>query len=207
MERKDYPRVSNILSLVKDFSGIDAAVLKAKANDGTIVHKAINDHLLGNEPIFLSPGFDTMSQEERIVDAGRAGRRFLYFKSFMVWFEELRPTLDVHEDENRLYDDTLKYSGAIDGLCYMPHTQIPTLIDFKTSAQEDTLCWPLQGHMYHQLLEKNNPGKLFSNRMIFLRLSPLGKFPFVHTYEHMHDTWQYCKELISQYHEKISVVH
>ncbi len=204
MERKDYPRVSHILDCLRDFSGIPEDVLKAKANDGTIVHKAIQTVLGKRFPVFLKDNFFDMSLEEQKLERIRAKRRYLYYRSFLNWFVELKPEFIPEYLETRFYDDELRYTGQIDAICRMSGDTV-TLVDYKTSVNEDKKCWPLQAHMYRNLLTTNLKFPV-STKIIFLRLDPLGNMPTAHKYTYEDKTWEYCKQLISQWHEKNAVV-
>lgn len=203
MNRSEYPRVSHILSQVKDFSHINPQVLAAKANDGTIVHKAIAAHLSGELPFLISETFCNMTQKEKENDKHRSIRRYNYYFSFLKWQMAVNAKFNPEYLDQRFYNDVLCYTGAIDGLFHFNHGDKYILVDFKTSAQvEDT--WILQGHMYLNLLEANNAPNL-SDKIYFLKLCPEGGLPHVEKYTYTEKTWQYCKQLIFQYHEKKKV--
>lgn len=199
MQRDKYPRVSEILTLVKDFSHIPKSVLDAKAHDGTLVHTAIHSHLIGGFPSFLSENYHSMHFNEQLIEDERAKRRYRYFLSYLKWEDEVKPEFISDYLETRFWDDELCYSGQIDGIMHLPAESLPVLIDFKTSAAEDPLTWPLQAHLYHNLVQKNTTLTL-QGRFLFLRLNPTGGLPAAHIYKYDVNTWKYCDELVNRYH-------
>ena len=150
-----YTRVSSIISLFSDFSHIDAGVLANKAKIGTNVHKAINEHIeLGI----------TLSQLNE--------REELYFRSWKEWYENQDGR--VCHMETRLYDDARMITGCIDGIWVNTGA---CLIDWKTSANENSLTWPLQAALYIELIRLNKD--LFDfpifDTVFFLKLDRYGK--------------------------------
>lgn len=150
-----YTRVSEIISLFSDFSHIEPHVLANKARIGTNVHKAINEHIeLG---INLSPLND---------------RESLYFQSWKGWYENQDGR--VNHMETRLYDDARMITGCIDGIWVNTGA---CLIDWKTSANENPLTWPLQAALYIELIRLNKEQFDFPifDTAFFLKLDRYGK--------------------------------
>jgi hypothetical protein len=177
---KDYVRVSTILSQLQNFDHIDPVVLQAKAHLGTRVHEAIDLYFNG-KPHNLAP------KEEA------------YFTSFMRWYGLMNPKVIIQEA--RYYDHDKKLTGQVDAVLKLPYEKIPVLIDWKTSAVENTMIWTYQGHFYHHLLKKNGITFL-ADRVLFVKLDPRGNPPKVSVYEIVPDTTDYCLSLVDKYWEK-----
>lgn len=156
---KNYARVSDIISPFNDFSKIDPEVLKKKADLGTRVHDAIKDLINDDFPV-ITPDI------------------FGYVESFQQWRELIKPTF--LESEMRYYDETKMLTGCIDALIKMEFEDKAILIDFKTSAQESPITWPMQAHLYQYLLSTAN--KNIASRFLFLKLDKQGQFPKVFSY-------------------------
>lgn len=169
-----YTRISQILSVIPSITGrkddtndpifgfpyqqIDQEILKKKCTIGTNVHAAIN--------AWATDDFIPLSECERG-----------YYESFVKWKDlvHLKPI----ESEIRLYDDSIKITGAIDMLAQLKGSTEFQLIDFKCSAQAD-IKWSLQACFYYHLLTINkfkiNPS------VLFIQLDKNGNLPKVHTY-------------------------
>lgn len=156
---KQYARVSDILKPFCDFSNIDEAVLNNKARIGTDVHKAINDDICEEFPIIFPESHG-------------------YLSSYYQWKERLLPSFSLAE--TRLYCDEKMISGQIDTLVQFKGENGLVLVDFKTSAQESPIVWPMQAHLYHYLLIKN--GWNVTSRFLFVKLDKHGKLPTVFQY-------------------------
>ncbi len=156
---KMYARVSDILSAFNDFSGIDPIVLKNKANLGTRVHECIKQIIDGDFPV-VTP--DILG----------------YVQSFQEWVKLIN--LTFLESEMRYYDDTKMLTGCIDALIKLEGEEKAILIDFKTSAQESPVTWPMQAHLYQYLLSTAN--KIIAPRFLFIKLDKTGKLPKVFQY-------------------------
>lgn len=155
-----YARVSNVIKPFTDFSHIDPDVLQNKCRIGTEVHEAINDEILGTFPILSK---DCLG----------------YFVSFEKWKDKL--SIEFLASERRYFCDEKKITGQIDALIKFPDEKNPILVDFKTSAQESPIVWPMQAHLYHYLLAKN--GYHVSLRFLFVKLDKHGKLPKVFVYK------------------------
>ena len=156
---RQYARVSDILKPFCDFSNIDEAVLNNKARIGTEVHQAINDDIC---------------QEFPMVPVAAQG----YLDSYFKWKERLLPSFSMAE--TRLFCDEKMITGQIDTLVKFEGENGLVLVDFKTSAQESPIVWPMQAHLYHYLLIKN--GWNVSSRFLFVKLDKNGKLPTVFQY-------------------------
>ena len=172
--KSGYTRVSEILNIVPcskkldeqgrpiwefPLQSIDKDVLNRKCLIGTNVHKAINAWYMRD--------FYPLNPEE-----------IGYIDSFNAW----KDIVNLHciESEIRLYDESLKITGAIDMLGTVQGSKNIILIDFKTSSVADPKKWPLQAAFYHHLLTLNN-FSVYEN-VIFLQLDKEGKMPKCHTY-------------------------
>ena len=98
--------------------------------------------------------------------------------SYTKWKERLSPSFE--QSEKRYYDHTLMITGAIDALIRFPGDPSAILVDFKTSAQEAPITWPMQAHLYAHLLGIN--GHVISPRYIFIKLDKNGYMPSVFEY-------------------------
>lgn len=172
-----YTRVSRILGQWDRFGHIDPAVLKAKAELGTEVHKAIQGYHEGNLPSCIE---------------GKAGG---YFDSFVEW--DTRSGFEVVHSELRLYCDTLKITGAIDALVRLPGSDTLTLIDYKTSAMESPKIWPLQGCFYHYLATVN--GHQLNPRILFLKLDKDGNGAKLIEYHYDKKLMNVCLSALNTY--------
>lgn len=176
MIREGYTRVTEILRQWDTFGHIDKDVLERKQEIGTNVHSAIKAHFEG---IYFP-----LSEVEQP-----------YFDSFMVWHDFTCPK--IIESEERLYDDSLMITGAIDALIKFPHERETVLVDFKTSASPNQKMWTLQAGFY-SMLAKNN-GKSISNRVLFLQLNPKGKMGKIHEFEITEYVTQTCLAALKTY--------
>jgi hypothetical protein len=173
---KQYARVSDIIKPFSNFSGIDEAVLKAKAELGTQVHKAISDDIEGGFPL-----------------PGPKGSG--YFESYMRWKGHLLPSFSMAE--TRLYCDEKMITGQIDTLVQFPGENGLVLVDFKTSAQESPVVWPMQAHLYHHLLLQN--GINVTSRFLFVKLDKEGGVPLVFHYNFDPNIRAKCMKAIDLY--------
>lgn len=174
---KRYARVSDIIKPFGKYYHINPLVLANKCKIGTLVHEAIADDLEGNFPC-LKP--DAMG----------------YFNSFLQWKEALSPTFT--QSECRYFCDEKMISGQIDCLINLPTgPKLPTLVDFKTSAQESKETWPMQAHLYGYLLYTN--GIAVCPRFLFVKLSKNGSLPEVFEYLYDPNTNAKCLSAIDDY--------
>ena len=134
---RKHVRVSEILSRLQDFTSIDAAVLEAKAEIGTNVHNAIVQDATGQFPELNSD------------------REAAYFESYRIWKEKHKPCYSMME--SRFNCDNLMITGQIDALLKPESdTELPILIDYKTSAIPNVKIWTMQAHFYWYLLSENS---------------------------------------------------
>jgi hypothetical protein len=174
---KNYARVSDILSPFNDFSSIDPAVLANKARIGTEVHQAIADDINDEFPI---PG------------PGCLG----YFNSYLRWKGQLNPKF--LQSEQRYFCDKKMISGQIDCLVdFGLISGLPTLIDFKTSAQESLETWTMQAHLYNHLLAEN--GIEVNPTFLFIKLNKEGKLPDVFSYHYSQNIRNKCYNAIDKF--------
>lgn len=165
---KKYARVTAVIRKPGAFSHIDPATLARKAQVGTNVHAAISAYI-HNECFPLT------------------GEEMEYFRSFIGWTKAINPTFSC--PDTRLYCDKLRITGAIDTLIAFEGDGTYTLVDFKTSAAEDKVHWPLQGHLYYHLLRGASYG--MHPRFLFVKLDKEGDLPKVCEYRYdpyIHDT-------------------
>lgn len=157
---KLYARVSDVIRPFTDFSAIDQEVLQRKAALGTRVHDAIKQEIDGNLPV---------------VGIHEKG----YFQSFERWRSEIQPVF--FESEKRYYCDTKMLTGCIDALIKIQGEKEAVLVDFKTSAQESPITWPMQAHLYHYLITAG--GETVAPRFLFIKLDKYGGLPRVFQYK------------------------
>lgn len=160
MESMKMFRVSQVIDLFKDLSKIPPDVLEEKRNVGTNVHTCIKAHI-DNFPLFP------------------VGREIGYFESFKNWFEEKKPEVKINEVRMYGKEQYENLSGQIDAVIQVKEKLF--LVDYKTSASPDHLCWALQGYFYVQLLRQN--GIDVSSNVCFIQLSANGLLPKLYWYD------------------------
>lgn len=176
-EGKEYARVSDILKPFSNFSHIDPMVLQRKCDIGTHVHEAINADINEDFPILW-------------------GHALLYFKSYETWKHHTSPKF--LKSEQRYFCDKKMITGCIDALITLDGSELPILLDFKTSAAESP-SWILQGHLYHYLLRSS--GQQISPRIFFLKLSRNGDLPTLFEYTYSKNIMAKCNEAIDSFWE------
>lgn len=134
--------------------------MSAKQRLGTKVHDAIHDCINGEFPLACEKSIP-------------------YLQSFEQWRARINPVFI--ESEVRYYDDHRMITGCIDTLVKFEGEEKAVLIDFKTSAQENPVTWPLQAHLYYYLLKSS--GKEIAPRFLFLKLDRYGDVPHVFQYK------------------------
>jgi len=167
--KQGYTRVSSILGQWDTFGHIDKAVLQNKADLGTRVHEAIDNHHKG---LFV-PLDDKANW---------------YFESYIRW--DRLTNAKIVKNEERYYCDKLMITGQIDALIELPGESKPVLVDYKTSANESPKIWPLQACFYHYLVTQT--GLDISDRLIFLKLDKNGELPKVYEYKYTKQLWSIC---------------
>jgi len=173
---KKYVRVSDVLRPLKDFSGIPEAILEKKREIGQDIHKAIDEDINGTFPIIFP---------------NTTG----YFESYDKWVHEIKP--NFVETEARYYDDEKMVTGCVDALALMPGDSLPVLLDWKTSASEDPVVWPLQAHLYYYLIASHN--RKVAKRFLFVKLSRNGELPKVYQYQYDSNLMAHAMELIDKF--------
>lgn len=178
MIKEGYTRVSEIIGWYKSLklSAIDPIVLKNKCQIGTNVHEAISGSWEG----FYVP-----------LDEKEDG----YFKSFEKWKQKFNG--EVVSQEQRLYCDELKVTGAFDLLIKTKKENLPVIVDFKTSAAEDKIGWPLQGIFYWHLCKVNNI--MVAPSCLFIRLDKAGNPPIIYEYEMSSFLWKIAQDCLRVY--------
>jgi hypothetical protein len=176
---KSYARVSEILAPFCNFGDIDPEVLAKKAAIGTATHEAIAEVIKGEFPTIQ-------------------GRPQRYLTSFIRWNNHMKPTYLLNEE--RFFNDELMLTGAIDALATFPGEELPILLDWKTSASESPVTWPMQAHLYYKLCSLN--GHHIQPRFLFVRLSDKMEMPIVHVYHYQENTMNRCLQAVRDFHEK-----
>lgn len=166
--KEGYIRVTEILSQWDFFGHIDPMVLERKRNIGTEVHMAIDADSNG---VFMP-----------INDSAQG-----YFNSYILWKESGKKKLICNEQ--RLYCDKLKITGAFDAI-YQMGGDVPTMIDYKCSSKENPVIWPLQGTFYHYLAVKKNI--LVGEDLLFVRLQKDGSVAKEYRYKYSADLLDVC---------------
>lgn len=172
--KQGYTRVSTILNILPSLMNteddgrevwgfplqeINQEMLKNKCIIGTNVHGAIH--------AWSSGEFFPLNECEKG-----------YFASFSKW--QYLTRLVCVKSELRMYDETLKITGAIDMLGEIQGNKSLMLIDFKTSAASDKKKWPLQAAFYHHLLKVN--GFSPQETVLFVQLDKKGEMPKCHEF-------------------------
>lgn len=183
---KVYARVSDILKPFVNFGDIPEEVLHSKAALGTRVHDAIHQEINGEFPVM-------------------AGKEGGYFKSFEKWRKALNPLF--LESEVRYYCDTKMITGCIDALIKLEGEEKAILIDFKTSAQESPITWPMQAHLYHYLIAGAH--KPIAPRFLFIKLDRYGNLPKVFEYKLDSNLEKKCFQAIDDFwkHKNVAINH
>lgn len=192
-----YARITEVLSILNDYSNVPQEILEAKQIVGTNVHAAIESIVKGESPIVNN------------------AKEWGYVKSFMHWRDQANPSFIT--TEQRYYDDSKMITGQIDAIVKLHGIEEGVLVDYKTSAQENSKVWPYQAHLYHYLLSQNNICNL-SHKFIFLRLRPAKLLtpweveeelqhwqyfpPFVHEYNYSQSSMDYALSLVDFYWEE-----
>lgn len=173
---KNYIRVSDVARIQGQFDHIPKDVLERKAALGTAVHKSISEEIQGNFPIVK-------------------GQECGYFNSFKRWEEMICPEFTC--SEVRYCCDKKCLTGCIDALVKLEGEKEAILVDFKTSAQESPITWPMQAHLYYYLLRKNS--KKVSKKFMFLKLDRYGHLPKIFIYKFDIKLMKKCLQMVDEY--------
>jgi hypothetical protein len=181
---KSYLRVSEVLRPFYNFEGIDKEVLEKKAMLGRLVHECISEEIQGHFPVV-------------------SGKVVGYFKSFKRWEDTVRPHFIA--SEVRYCCDKKMLTGAIDALVEFEGEKEAVLVDFKTSAQESPITWPMQAHLYRYLLA--NAGKVIGKYCLFIKLDRYGDYPRVFQYKFNTSLTDRCLQLVDEMRNSDSCVN
>lgn len=185
-EGKQYARVTEILAELSDFSSIPTEVIQHKGLIGTWTHLAIDDEIHGRYPYIPI-------ELRREVEP--------YFYSFLRWRDRLN--IKFIETSKRYYNDEIMVTGELDALIMYEGNELPTLIDYKTSASENPISWPRQAHFYHYLIEAH--GKKVRPAFCFIKLSKTGSLPKVIEYKYDEKIRKECLERAKRFWENLSI--
>jgi len=170
-----YIRVTELLSELYNYVGVDPYVLENAKKRGTEVHRLCE---LYSQNIFINE-----NEEYRG-----------YVNSFKNWFNTY--VSSVYITEERINHHEYKITGKIDALIYIKGDNALTLLDIKTSKFHHG-GWPLQTAAYKLLFEQCK--KIPIARRIVLQLDKEGGKAHIHEYldhkkdekKFLHALWQY----------------
>lgn len=172
-----YVRVSHVLKKYTSFGHIDPEVLQAKADLGTVVHKAITADCLGDFPM--------------LTDKKQVG----YYLSFDKWKRAVKP--EVKKMEERYYDDELMLTGEVDAIVQLPGSDEHVLIDYKCSASVNHEYFSRQATLYYHLLQVN--GVAVADHFLWIQLDRYGNLPKIHRYKLSQQTLSECIHDVKSY--------
>jgi len=168
MIKPGYTRVTEPLSLIQSFDGIDKIILKKAADRGTKVHRYCELYMM-----------DEFTPADEEVEP--------YLSSFAQWYNVIvDEPLDI---ERRFYDDQLKITGKIDLIAKLHGDKKPSVIDIKTS-QTKSKTWPLQLAAYKYLATLEN---IDCDRFLVVQLNKNGKRPEIIEYTEFNKYWELYK--------------
>ena len=146
------PSVSAVMSPLSQFkyAGVQLGTLNTAATKGTEVHNAIETYI----------NFEI----EDISEANRG-----YFEAFQKWYDIYTP--DVSSAEYRVYHKLMRYAGTCDMICSI--NDIPTLVDYKTTATVSDMTCAIQLEAYLQALKSHG---IEIQRKIILHLKNNGEY-------------------------------
>ena len=183
-EGKLYARVSEVIRPFLDLGKMEddpdyKQNFERKGILGTQVHEAIKDELDGLMPV-LPP------------------KSRGYFKSWDKWNKAIDPIFV--KKETRFFCQRKLLTGCIDALVTLPGDDRPTLADWKTSATESPVTWPMQAHLYYYLLNAN--GIDVNPRFLFVKLDRYGNLPKVFQYRLDDNLMSRCIEAVDDFWKK-----
>lgn len=152
----EIPSVSALMKPLSDsfYRAVDPVFLNKAADRGTAVHNAIENYIaLGVADI--EPAYSG------------------YFDAFLDWWDKKKPV--PLAEEARVYHKILRYAGTADLPCLINGAL--TLVDYKTSAQVNSMLCGVQLEAYDRAFETH--GIRFDDRMI-LHLSKDGRWQEAH---------------------------
>jgi hypothetical protein len=176
-EGKQYARVSDIIRPYGDLHW-DQAVVDKKAALGSLVHAAIKEDIDGGFPVLTEKAYP-------------------YFESYLKWKEAIAPKFLL--SEARYFCHEKMITGQVDAVVTLSSSS-HHLVDFKTSAQESKVTWPMQAQLYRYLLGANQIS--VGSISLFIKLDPKGKLPKVFSYKEDPFIKAKCNEAIRLYWEK-----
>lgn len=171
VDRKEYLRVTEILSPFSGMQKIPSYILKNASERGTKVHElctAMMDEL----------GLDTFEP---------------VYKGYIDSFDDWRKGKKFLERPSRFYCDEYKITGEIDGLYKQKKTLV--LFDIKTS-QKESKTWSLQGSAYSYLCKKNGYN---IDKIEFIQLSKHGDTAKIYVYEENFDLFLKCVDVYNEF--------
>jgi hypothetical protein len=130
------PSVTQIISPLYDFGGVNPSVLKYAAERGTEVHFAVEK--------FIKYGYESRLDS----DAQR------YFMQFLEWFKGKKFNRLDFACETMVYNKAYNYCGTIDLIWYDEIEKEYTLFDIKTSSATDIKTWSVQLTAYAKACEE-----------------------------------------------------
>lgn len=167
IERKNYPRVSDILSDYesRELRKIPLEILANAAERGSRIH----NYCTGVAKNLWVPPID----KEALP----------YVESFQEWWRE--NVFQLSADSIRLYDDEKKFSGKFDMIVVLKSSKQLALIDLKTSATISK-SWPIQLAAYKHLCERNH----YEIEVVMnVQLKATGKIAKTIEYENLSQHW------------------
>lgn len=176
---KLYVRVSEVIRPFASFEGIPEEVLNRKAAIGTRVHNAIQQEIEGEMPII---GLECHG----------------YVQSFEKWRKAVLPSF--LKTEVRCYCDKKMLTGCIDAIVNLDGEKEAVIVDWKTSVNESPITWPMQAHLYHYLLSKDNIP--LAPRFLFVKLDKSGALPKVFQYKFDGSILKSCLQAVDDFWER-----
>lgn len=169
------PSVSTIMKPLSQamYGDVDEAVLNKAAERGTIVHNAIENHILFGV------------SDIPIEHDG-------YLRAFKQWWKDTKP--EVLATERRVYHRILRYAGTVDLLALIDGKRI--LIDYKTSASVNRMLTGVQLEAYAKAYESHGIG---CDGKAILHLKSDGKYELVPYEKNDSENWETFSALLTVY--------
>lgn len=163
-----YRHVTDIIDVFQKFA-IPKKKLAELAERGTKVHDAITAHLTDQFYII----------DEEIATFFEAYEKFKAENPF-----------EIVAVQKRYFDNKLMITGEVDGLFKFGNDKYPTIVDFKTSRQENAAMWTLQGTFYYYLCKAN--GIEVEKKLRFVQLGGNYGMYFIRDYEFKDEVMEVC---------------
>lgn len=170
----EYVRVTQVLSPYSDFSKVPPEVLKVACERGSLTHDFCELYAL-----------DSLIEPVPEICKG-------YFESFKNWFDQ--NICEVINTEERLYHETLYFTGQYDLLCrFKSDPDSIVLVDYKT-PQMASKSWQMQSGAYLILLDEVRQIKV--DRRLTVQLKKDGSHAAIIEYtNHMRDSLLFLNAL------------